>query len=177
MTLDLAPILRIILQGYTLPLNGDHGVLHWARVYEIGQRLAAETGARPDVVALFAILHDSKRVNEHSDPEHGPRAAEFAVELRGSLLELDDHSFNLLQRACQGHTHERTHPDTTIQTCWDSDRLDLGRVGIRPHPEYLSTEIAKSAKMIAWANKRAVSGYVARATLKEWEYDPGEWIR
>jgi uncharacterized protein len=30
--------------------------------------------------------------------------------------------------------------DATIQTAWDGDRLDLGRVGIKPNPKYLSIE-------------------------------------
>ena len=32
--------------------------------------------------------------------------------------------------------------DATIQTCWDADRLDLGRVGIFPSAKYLSQEAA-----------------------------------
>ena len=39
---DPAAILRNILPGYVLPLRGDHGVAHWARVTEIGLRLAVE---------------------------------------------------------------------------------------------------------------------------------------
>ena len=124
-----------ILEGYALPWGGDHGVAHWARVLENGLRLAEETGADLGVVRLFAVLHDSRRVNEVTDPDHGPRAAEFALSLRGHLFDLPDHEFRLLHRACAGHTHERTHPDVTIQTCWDADRLDLGRVGITPAPE------------------------------------------
>ena len=45
-----------------------------------------------------------------------------------TLFDISDHEFNLLYRACEGHPHERTHPGITIQTCRDSDRLDLGRV-------------------------------------------------
>ena len=33
------------------------------------------------------------------------------------------------------------HP--TIGTCWDADRLDLGRVGIVPQPKFMSTAFAK----------------------------------
>jgi hypothetical protein len=33
--------------------------------------------------------------------------------------------------------------DPTVQTCWDADRLDLGRVGIKPHPDFLSPFAAK----------------------------------
>jgi uncharacterized protein len=38
------------------------------------------------------------------------------------------------------------HP--TIGTCWDADRLDLGRVGARPDPKYMSTEARKRAARI-----------------------------
>lgn len=129
----LLPVLTAILRDYSLPLGGTHGVAHWARVLENGLRLAEVSGANVEVVSLFAVLHDSRRLNETTDPENGLRAAEFATELRDSLIDLDDHEFRLLYRACEGHTHERDHPDVTIQTCWDSDRLDLGRVGITPH--------------------------------------------
>ena len=38
------------------------------------------------------------------------------------------------------HSGGQVSEDATIQTCWDSDRLDLGRVGIFPSPKYLSDE-------------------------------------
>ncbi len=73
MALNLRLILHRVLEDYTLPWNGFHGVAHWARVLENGLRLAEETGAAIEVVQLFAVLHDCRRVNEHDDPEHGPR--------------------------------------------------------------------------------------------------------
>ena len=159
MTLNIPLILHAVLEEYALPWDGDHGVSHWARVLENGLRLAEETGADLEVVRLFAVLHDSRRVNEATDPEHGPRAAEFALSLRGRLFDLPDPEFRLLHRACAGHTHERTHPDVTIQTCWDADRLDLGRVGITPHPSRLCTEAARRPEMIRWADGRAASAW------------------
>ncbi len=171
MELDIPVVLKTILADYVLPLNGDHGVAHWARVLENGLRLAEETGANIEVVQLFAVLHDSRRQNEVTDPEHGPRAAEFAVELRGRAFALDDHEFRLLHQACHGHTHQRTHPDVTIQTCWDSDRLDLGRVGITPHPSRLCTEVAKRPETIKWADGRASFGVVPEFVRAEWEID------
>ncbi len=171
MKLNLPLILKTILNDYELPLTGDHGVSHWARVYENGMRLAAETGANLEVVSLFSIFHDSRRVNEMTDPEHGPRAAEYATELRGVEFELDDHEFRLLYRACEGHTRERTHPDVTIQTCWDSDRLDLGRVGITPHPSRLCTEVAKRPETIKWADGRASFQVIPDFVLQEWGVD------
>ena len=170
-TAMLKSVLNAILEDYALPLGGDHGVAHWARVLENGLRLAEETGANLAVVKLFAVLHDSRRLNEFTDPEHGPRAAEFAAELRGTVFELDDHEFRLLYRACEGHTHQRNHPDVTIQTCWDSDRLDLGRVGIMPHPSRLCTEFAKRDETIKWADGRARFRVVPTFVLEQWGFD------
>ncbi|MCJ7754488.1 MAG: hypothetical protein MUP13_07975, partial [Thermoanaerobaculales bacterium] len=52
-----------------------HGPPHWNRVKKNGLELAAETGADETVVRLFAILHDTSRLNDDKDPGHGPRAA------------------------------------------------------------------------------------------------------
>ena len=169
--MNLKPVLQAILVDYELPLGGYHGVAHWARVLENGRGLAGETGANVEVVSLFAVLHDSRRINEGTDPDHGRRGAEFAVKLRGDVFDLDNHEFRLLCRACEGHTDERTHPDVTIQTCWDSDRLDLGRVGITPHPSRLCTETAKRSETINWAHGRASFGVVPEFVLSDWEID------
>ena len=168
MPANIPLILHHVLEDYVLPWDGYHGVAHWARVLENGLRLAPETGAIVEVVRLFAILHDSRRVNEGTDPDHGPRAAEFALGLRGRVFELPDPAFRLLHRACAGHTHERTHPDVTIQTCWDADRLDLGRVGMMPDPRYLCTAVAKQPAMILWADGRASLGAVPEFVKEEW---------
>ena len=171
MDLNIPLILHAVLEEYALPWDGDHGVGHWARVLENGLRLAEETGANVEVVQLFAVLHDSRRVSEVTDPDHGPRAAEFARSLRGRLFDLPDGEFRLLHRACAGHTHERTHPDVTIQTCWDADRLDLGRVGIMPHPSRLCTDAARKSETIRWADGRASFGVVPAFVREEWEID------
>lgn len=164
-------ILQAVLEDYALPWGGDHGIAHWARVLENGLRLAGETGADEEVVRLFAVLHDSRRANEYSDPDHGPRAAEFARSLRGRLFELPEPEFHLLHRACAGHTHERTHPDITIQTCWDADRLDLGRVGITPNPSQLCTEAARNPETLRWADGRASFQIVPQLVWDDWGID------
>jgi uncharacterized protein len=164
-------VLRSVLEDDTLPWDGDHGIAHRARVCENGLRLANETGAVVEVVRLFARLHDSRRINEHTDPDHGPRAAEFARTLRGRVFDLPDAEFRLLHRACTGHTHERTHPDVTIQTCWDADRLDLGRVRITPDSRSLCTEAARRAAMIRWADGRASLRVVPEFVREEWGID------
>lgn len=171
MSFSTSLLIQAVLEDYSLPWGGGHGVAHWARVLENGLRLAEETGANVEVVRLFALFHDSRRVNEFSDPDHGPRGAEFARELRGRLFNLPDPEFRILHRACSGHTHERTHPDITIQTCWDADRLDLGRVGIMPDPNKLCTEVAKRSETIKWADGRASFQVIPEFVREEWGVD------
>ena len=142
---------------------------HWAHVLENGLRPANVTGADIEIVQLFAVFHDPKRVKETSDPDHGRFRVEFAAELRGQVFDLSDHAFNLLYRACSGHTtHERTHPDITIQTCWNADRLDLWRVGVTPHPSPRCTDAAKDPAMLKWSDGRASFGIVPSFVMKEW---------
>jgi uncharacterized protein len=171
MPLNLPLVLHTVLEDYTLPWKGFHGVAHWARVLENGLRLAKKSGAVIEVLELFAVLHDCRRFNENFDPDHGPRAAELARTLLGDVFDLPEEHFGLLHRACADHTHERTHPDVTIQTCWDADRLDLGRVGIYPSPEYLSTEIAKRPETIRWADERATTNFIPDLVKSEWKID------
>ena len=168
MPLNLPLVVRAILDEYTLAPGGDHGVAHWARVLENGLRLANTTGANIEVVQLFAVFHDSKRVKETSDPDHGQRGADFAAELRGQVFELSEDDFGMLYRACAGHTHERNYLDTTIQTCWDADRLDLGRVGVTPHPSRLCTDAARDPAMIKWADGRASFGIIPNFVAQDW---------
>src|SRR6478609_7791580 len=96
---DLPAILRAILNGYVLPVDGYHGVLHWARVLENGLRIAEANGADREVVTLFALFHDSRRVNEDRDEGHGLRGGELARSLRGELVHLDDDRFEMLFEA------------------------------------------------------------------------------
>ncbi len=158
---NLKPIVHRILESYTLPWDGIHGVSHWARVLENGLRLAQVTAANIAVVELFAVFHDSCRMNEAVDPGHGQRGADLAAELRGDLFHLPDADFRLLYEACVGHTDGRTEADITIQTCWDADRLDLGRVGIRPRRQYLRTAAAREDRLLAGAYRRSLGPFPA----------------
>lgn len=169
---DWSPTMRDLLQEilaqYALPRFGTHGISHWARVLETGFRLGQETGADPQVLELFAVLHDSRRVNEGIDLDHGRRAAEYAVTLRGSLIHLADADFDLLYHACACHTDGLTTGDRTVQTCWDADRLDLGRVDITPTAEYLCTQSAKEPAIIAWAEERSRGRFVPELVHSAW---------
>jgi uncharacterized protein len=173
--LNLKPIVHAILSGYELPWDGTHGVAHWARVLENGLRLADETGADIEVVQLFAAFHDSRRVNEGCDDGHGRRGAELVADYQGRLFRLSDDQFNLLYEACAHHTDGMTEADITIQTCWDSDRLDLGRVGIVPASEKLCTPAAKRPDILKWADGRAGFQIVPEIVTRAWTIDTGNW--
>ena len=170
MTHDPALLLQEILRGYVLPLHGYHGVVHWARVLENGIRVAAANGGDAEVVRLFALFHDSRRVNEDVDHGHGTRGGDLARSLRGTLVHLNDARFDLLYDACALHTDGHTTGDPTLLACWDADRLDLGRVGIVPKPELLCTDMARA--LLPWAHERATSDHVPVAVLASWGMTP-----
>ena len=108
------------------------------------------------MIELFAFLHDSRRLNDGHDPEHGLRAAEFARSLAGSAFELEPVDLELLMTACRDHSDGRNEGDRTVLTCWDADRLDLGRVGIRPRPDLLCTDAARDPGILEWAYQRSL---------------------
>lgn len=149
-------LLTAIKLQYQLELDGIHGLPHWERVRENGLRLAGHTGARADVVELFAYFHDACRHNNGRDPQHGERGADLARNLVGSFFALDLAGLNLLVDACTGHTRGETVAEITVATCWDADRLDLARVGKTPRPERLCTDAARNPEIIAWALGRSL---------------------
>ncbi len=158
-----------ILEGYALPRTGIHGVAHWVRVLENGRRVAALTpGADLDIVELFSIFHDARRVNEAVDYGHGRRGAALANVLRGEYFDLDDARFALLQYACNEHTSGKIEADLTVQVCWDADRLDLLRVYIRPRGERLCTAAARTSEVMDWANRRAARLEVPGLIETDW---------
>jgi HD superfamily phosphodiesterase len=121
-----------------------HGEAHWRTVAAVGRSLLdVEPTADPAVVLSFALLHDSMRLNDHQDPEHGPRAAELARELqRDGVLRLHEHQLSVLTHALDHHTSGFRADDPTTAVCWDADRLLLWRVGINPDPSLLSSDVA-----------------------------------
>ena len=137
-------ILEAVLARSTSHSSSLHGLAHWERVRENGVALAGATdGADPEVVGLFALFHDSMRVNDGSDPDHGRRGSALARELAG-LLPLEHWQLEQLTTACDGHTDGFVSDDPTVGACWDADRLDLPRVGIRPEARLLSTAAARA---------------------------------
>ena len=142
--------------AYQMDHNGLHGFDHWMRVLHNGRLLADAENANLKVVELFCILHDTRRLNEDEDPLHGRRAANFAQTLRGVWFDVTDGEMDFLTEALTFHSDGHSEGDITVQVCWDADRLDLGRVGIRPAPERLCTDTAKSPSVLEEAYQRSL---------------------
>lgn len=136
-------IIQYALNNYVL--DSFHGLPHWQRVERNGLLLAErEDGVDRFVVRLFAYLHDSCRMNDYEDIEHGIRAANMIEGIRDTLLkELTDTQFMQLKRACELHTTTVKVDDATINCCFDADRLDLGRCGITVDPRGMATQSGK----------------------------------
>lgn len=137
--------------------NGVHGLPHWRRVWFHGRCLAASVDVDPAILACFEFLHDSQHHNDHHDPQHGQRAADFALSLRNASVinELDASAFEHLCEAMRHHSDGHTKADPALRACWDADRLDLLRVGIRPAPHRLCTEYARRPEVLQRANRMA----------------------
>ncbi|MBW6473126.1 MAG: hypothetical protein K0B14_08395 [Anaerolineaceae bacterium] len=149
-------LLDFLKSHYALHWNGLHGFQHWVRVRENGLKLASLNGANQKVVEYFAFTHDIQRQSDGFDPEHGARACKFIREYLIDRIDLTTEEVNLLCLATSGHTNGKCHPDITVSTCWDADRLDLMRAGIRPHPKRLCTPQARDPQIIEWAIQRSV---------------------
>lgn len=128
-------------------LGTTHGVEHWDRVAKFGEMLFTE-GADRDVIMAFAYLHDSERKDNGEDLNHGKRASIFIDTIRDSkLFFLNDSQIAKLKRACELHTIEHRTGDMTIDICFDADRMDLLRVGIKPLPDRMATK--QGAEMVS----------------------------
>jgi uncharacterized protein len=88
--------------------------------------------------------------------------------MRGRLFDTDDERFELLRRACAQHTGGRRDDSQTVLACWDSDRLDLARAGIRPDPRLLGTAPARDLAVIDWASRKSVARHVPEFVAAEW---------
>lgn len=156
MSLITSEFIRFARRHFALDWNGIHGAPHWSRVRHNGLLLAQHTGANTRVVEYFAFVHDLCRENDFRDPWHGHRAAEIAAKIAGDLIDVTAEELRLLQDACEGHSDGHLEADVTVMTCWDADRLDLGRVGIRPDPARLCNEQARCPKLLSMAYGRSI---------------------
>ena len=139
----LAGVRGYVMSIFKCGAHSIHGPSHWQRVDAFGVNIAESSGADLTVVRLFAILHDSCRQDDGADPDHGPRAAAMLDRIVPTVFAIDAGRCDLLKEAIRLHTSGLTTNDRTIGTCWDADRLDIGRVGMAPSVQYMSTEAGK----------------------------------
>jgi uncharacterized protein len=143
-------LIKTIRDQYTLDWHGTHGIQHWLRVRRNGLALCEAQGGSRAFIELFSILHDCQRLDDGRDLEHGKRSAEYMEVIRNHIdniltaEELDD-----LKYAVEHHTTELHSSNLNIGICWDSDRLDIGRVDIILDKHFLNTETAKDDIFVA----------------------------
>ena len=142
-------LIDIIEKDFKIDFYGIHGIGHWKRVFKNTLILSDYYNVKSDVFELFALLHDSKREDDLIDIEHGYRASIFVQKLLNEqIITLNDEDAQKLIYACKNHTKTDTtdplYSDIVVKICFDSDRLDIGRVGVVPNPSYMATDYAKS---------------------------------
>ena len=128
-------------------------------------------------VQLFAVFHDSCRVNEGYDDGHGERGGDLAFELRYKLFVLSYEEFDLLYEACAGHTD-----GTDGRPCHDSEIAGMptawaGWVGICPHPGNSARQTVKRPEILKWADGRACFEVVPDFVKGEWVIDTTNWAQ
>jgi hypothetical protein len=112
---DAGRLVKAVLERSTGKHSSIHGESHWQRVAAAGLALLPKTpAADPALVFLFALFHDSMRLNDNYDPQHGPRGAALARELRGEAFDLEDAEMGLLGFACEEHTNGGVGSDPTV---------------------------------------------------------------
>lgn len=149
----------VLRESYTLNVlqSRMHGLDHWFRVWKNAQMLTGmESRADMEIVALFSLFHDSMRKNDNQDPGHGNRGYklwERVHQMEGLGEFLSNRQNELLFEACSEHDNGHRSMDPTIAVCWDSDRLDLYRMGTWPDARYMSTQAGIDLAMNRLRNK------------------------
>ena len=94
--------------------------------------------------------------SQRFNARHGQRGADYAKKMRKEgWFQLEDDAFKLLYEACVKHTDGELEGHPALITCWDADRLDLWRCGIRPDPTKMCTATARQKDVISWAMTRS----------------------
>ncbi|MFC4236475.1 hypothetical protein ACFOY8_14820 [Thalassospira xianhensis] len=135
--------------GY--PGSSLHGEQHWRCVASAANFIAEYTpNCDLATLSLFSLLHDSMREDDGYDEFHGQRAAEYLDTLvDDGVIGGGEADISRLRLAIYWHNQASVDPkDSTIGACWDADRLNLWRLGIRPNARYLSTEFAQRENTI-----------------------------
>jgi uncharacterized protein len=117
---DLSELWALAVRNFCLQPESLHGPDHWQRVERNGLKIARESGADVLLVRLFAVLHDSRRMNETYDPDHGARAADWATELNGVQFNLSPERLSLLRAALIDHDRGKTCPAWASCRCHGS---------------------------------------------------------
>ncbi len=94
-----------------------HGPTHWKRVCKNGLIVARETGANAEVVELFALFHDSCRLNDGKDHNRVKRAARWVASMRSDLINLSDEHFQCLLEAIRTCQEGRKHSHRGVLGC------------------------------------------------------------
>ncbi len=162
--MDFQKIHDFVYAQRSIGEHSVHGPEHWAQVEFNGLFLAGLNGADSDVVRLFALFHDSRRINDGHDQMHGPHGAELARKVRNELLPIDDEKFAMLYLACTAHTVASRTSVVTVDTCFDADRLDLVRIGIMPDPARMATP--EGAAIARLAQREGISANEFRAWIR-----------
>jgi len=149
-------LLLKIKEQFQIDWWGLHGALHFNNVLLNGRLLGNQTGVNQRVLDYFSIFHDAGRENDGIDRDHGKRGADLASTFREHIL-LNDDEFSLLLTACTLHTSAASHDNLSIQCCFSSDRLDLGRVGKYPDPAFLCSPMAQEKEIIEQCYKRSLT--------------------
>lgn len=129
-----------------------HGITHWQHVEAFGLLMQEKCpAADKEVIRWFAYLHDSMRGNDEYNTEHGLAAAKFINKIRKTFLkDLSDNQIKLLKLACKYHTVRRKTDNLTVNICFDADRLDLPRVGIKPEVRRMASEVGRELALIPY---------------------------
>lgn len=139
----------VIRESHTLNVLQSrlHGLDHWYRVWKNSLLLASgDRSVDMEVVALYALFHDSMRLNDGDDIDHGNRAWRLWEAYRSrseSIVDIFSHrQEELLFEAVVEHSTGQRSTNPTIGVCWDADRLDLHRKALWPDARFMSTNEA-----------------------------------
>lgn len=150
------------LKGFTFFDSELHGPAHWARVHRFGVLLADHMNLSEralQCVEVFGWVHDLARVDDGGGNQHAIDGAEHAFAVVPELFPvLTEDQLLLVSQAIQYHSDGLTSDGAyfqglldvrgwtedelidTVGACWDADRLDLLRLGVRPSGRYMSTD-------------------------------------
>jgi uncharacterized protein len=126
-----------------------HGLDHWFRVWKNALLIAGnDRSVDMEVVAMYALFHDSMRLNDAEDRPHGMRGYrlwERCKMVTPHIEEIFSHrQEELFLEACAEHSEGLLTTDPTIAVCWDADRLDLPRKALWPDVRFMSTNEARA---------------------------------